>query len=208
VSNGNLAKILSQEHDAQSLREDEISFLTSNLIGGGVDTTASTTITFIFAMCAFPRVQKEAQRMLDKVLGKRCPTWSDEVDLPYIRACVEESLRWRTVTVLGGIPHAPIQDDVYQGYQIPKGTWITGNMWSIHRDPQCFPDPDEFKPERFLDRASQPDFPVKKGHSAFGWGRRQCSGQPLAEQGLFLTLACLLWAFDIQPGLGDDVGQD
>ena len=207
----NFAKTLFKEKEASRLRDEEISFLTGNMIGGGVDTTASTTITFLLAMCAFPDVQRKAQAEIDAVVGgrdgdasSRMPDWIDEAALPYIRACVDESLRWRTVTILGGIPHAPSQDDVYGDYHIPQGTWITGNLWAIHRDPKEFPEPDVFKPERFLD-PDRPPFPTKKGHSAFGWGRRQCSGQPLAEQGLFLTFARLLWAFDIRPGLDADV---
>lgn len=199
------ASLLSREQKSQDLKDEEISFLTGNLIGGGVDTTASTTIAFILAMCAFPEVQKKAQDSIEKAVGDRMPDWEDEQNLAYIRACVEETLRWRTVTVLGGIPHAPIQDNEYRGYHIPKGTWITGNIWSIHRDPKCFPDPDVFKPERFMSRDREPPFPVKRGHSAFGWGRRQCSGQPLAEQGLFLTFARLLWSFDMKPALRPDL---
>ena len=200
----NFAKALFKEKEANGLRDEEISFLTGNMIGGGVDTTASTTITFILAMCAFPEVQKKAQQLIDEVVGSdRLPEWEDEANLQYIRACVDESLRWRTVTILGGIPHAPSEDDVYGDYYIPKGTWITGNLWAIHRNPSEYPDPDEFKPERFITR-DRP-FPNKKGHNAFGWGRRQCSGQPLAEQGLFLTFARLLWAFEIRPGLDSNV---
>ncbi|KAE8313537.1 cytochrome P450 [Aspergillus transmontanensis] len=191
---------LMQEHEKGKLLDEEIAFLTGNLIGGGVDTTSSTTISFIFAMCAFPDVQQKAYAEIDRVVGdNRMPDWSDEENLPYCRALVSECLRWRTVTILGGIPHAPVQDDVYEGYTIPKGTWIAGNMWSIHRNPRDFPDPDRFKPERFL--GDRRPFLNKKGHSAFGWGRRQCSGQPLAEQELFLTFARLLWAFKMMPAL-------
>ncbi len=88
---------------------------------------------------------------------------------------------------------------MYGDYFIPKDTWITGNLWAIHRNPREFPDPDTFRPERFL-KAEAP-YPNKKGHNAFGWGRRQCSGQPLAEQGLFLTFSRILWSFNLQPGL-------
>ncbi|KAJ4176540.1 hypothetical protein NW755_014354 [Fusarium falciforme] len=204
-TNGMLfSDLLLKESKTADLSDAEMSFLAGNLIGGGVDTTASTTLTFIFAMCAFPEVQKMAHACIEQAVGGRLPDWEDEPSLAYIRACVEETLRWRTVTILGGIPHAPIQDDVYRGYLIPRGTWITGNMWAIHRDPKCFPNPDEYRPERFIDRDQEPPFPVKKGHSAFGWGRRQCSGQPLAEQGLFLTFARLLWTFEMKPALLPD----
>ena len=121
---------------------------------------------------------------------------------------VKEALRWRTVTILAGIPHANTVDLDYQGYHFLAGTNFTSNMWAIHRHPRDFPDPDRFMPERFLegeDSAKQP-YPNKYGMNPFGWGRRQCSGQPLAEQGLFYSLARMMWAFDILPGLDEHVG--
>jgi cytochrome P450 len=121
---------LMQESEKGKLSDEEIAFLTGNLIGGGVDTMLSTIISFIFAMCAFPAVQKRAFVEISSVvqLGDRMPDWADGENLPYCRALVSECLRWRTVMMLSGIPHAPIQDDVYKGYTIPKGTWIAGNM--------------------------------------------------------------------------------
>ncbi|KAH8822091.1 cytochrome P450 [Xylogone sp. PMI_703] len=203
-SQSSFSKLLIKEKETSNLRDEEVAFLTGNPIGGGVDTTASTTITFIFAMCIFQDVQAKALEELDRIVGQdRMPEWTDEKHLLYCQAIVSETLRWRTVTILGGIPHAPIQDDVFGDYLIPKDTWIAGNMWTIHRNPKDFPDPDRFEPERFLDR-KQP-FPNKKGHSVFGWGRRQCSGQPLAEQGLFLTMARLLWAFKMEPAVDKNV---
>lgn len=201
-----------------SISDTEIAQLTANLIGGGVDTTSSTLISLILALATFPEAQRTAHEELDRVVGRnRMPDWEDEAHLPYISAIVSEVLRWRTVTVLGGLPHAPIQDDVYMGYHIPKDTWIVGNIWAIHRHPRDYPDPDSFRPERFLpddedennnnnnNKWKRPH-PSKKGHSAFGWGRRQCSGQPLAEQGLFIATARLLWAFEVRPGIDREGG--
>ncbi|KAE8421101.1 cytochrome P450 [Aspergillus pseudocaelatus] len=145
---------LIKEYEKGKLTDEEIAFLTGNLIGGGVDTTSSTTISLVFAMCAFRDVQQKAYAEIATVVGDDpMSDWSDEENLPYCRALVSECLRWRTATILGGIPHAPIQDDVYEGYTIPKGTWIAGNI-----------------PERFL--GDRRPFPNIKGHSAFGWGRR------------------------------------
>ena len=120
---------------------------------------------------------------------------------------VKEALRWRTVIILAGIPHANTVDLDYQGYHFPAGTNFTSNMWAIHRHPRDFPDLDRFMPKRFLegeDSAKQP-YPNKYGMNPFGWGRRQCSGQPLAEQGLLDSLARMMWAFDILPGLDEHV---
>lgn len=50
-------------------------------------------------------------------------------------------------------------------------------------------------------------FPGEKGYMTFGWGRRVCSGQGLAEQGTFITIARLLWGFKIQKAL-DEKGNE
>jgi len=107
------------------LSKEEIGGLTSSLIGGGVDTTTSTMLSFILACIAFPDAIKPAQDEIDKVVGSdRVPDWNDEMSMPYCRAMIKEVLRWRSVAILGGLPHAPIKDDSYRGYFIPEGTSI------------------------------------------------------------------------------------
>ncbi|KAI8236849.1 hypothetical protein K4K55_003689 [Colletotrichum sp. SAR 10_96] len=190
------------------LSPKEIASLAGNLIGGGVDTTTTTILVFIFAMCAFPRVQQKAQEEIDRVLAgePRPPTWEDEESLPYCRALLTEIFRWRSAIALGGPPHAPTQDEVYNGMLIPAGTTIIGNLWAIHRNPRDYPNPDEVRPERFLDDAERRPNPSKRGIFTFGWGRRVCSGQPLAEQGVWFTIVELLWAFRMRSV--DEQGND
>jgi cytochrome P450 len=95
---------------------------------------------------------------------------------------------------------------------IPKSTWVQGNVWAIHHHEREFPDPDRFNPERFIN--GSPDhrpFPGERGYMTFGWGRRVCSGQGLAEQGTFITVARLLWGFKIEKALdekGDEIPVD
>lgn len=200
---------LFDEAPKYGLRKDEISSLAGNLFGAGSDTSSSTLITFVLACCAFPEVLPKAWEELDRVVGHhRSPTWDDEPDLVYTKAFVKEVFRWRSVAIIGGQPHAPIQDDEWNGHLIPKGTWTQGNVWAIHHSENEFPDPDRFDPERFLKNSpiSRP-FPNEKGYMTFGWGRRVCSGQGLAEQGTFITVARLLWAFRIEKAL-DGNGQE
>jgi cytochrome P450 len=95
-----------------------------------------------------------------------------------------------------------------QGWLIPKNTWTQGNVWAIHRNEADFPDPDRFNPERFLkDSQYHRPFPNERRYMTFGWGRRVCAGQALAEQGTFISVARLLWAFNIQKAL-DESGND
>ena len=113
------------EQAADILSREEIAGLTSSLIGGGVDTTTSTMLSFILACVAFPEAIELARREIDCVVGQnRVPNWDDEKDLPCCQAMIKEVLRWRSVAILGGLPHAPTKDDEYRGYHIPAGTSI------------------------------------------------------------------------------------
>lgn len=195
-------KALWEKHMEQpgSMTEREIAYATGSLFGAGSDTTASTLQSFILAMTCFPHVAKKAQEELDRVVPKgRSPTWEDMPNLPYCNAVIKETLRWRPVAVMGGTPHATTQDDYYNGLFIPKGTTVMGNLWAIHHNKKYFNDSHNFIPERYLDEAQSglEKYPNRDGHSAFGWGRRICPGKLLAENSLFITIARVLWAFNI-----------
>ncbi|KAL4916495.1 cytochrome P450 [Aspergillus aurantiobrunneus] len=200
------AQRLFEEAPKHNLSREEISSLSGNLFGAGSDTSSSTLVTFALACCAFPETVARAWEELDRVVGpQRSPEVEDEMDLPYVRAFVKEVLRWRSVAVIGGQPHAPVRDDWYKGWLIPKNTWVQGNVWAIHHHEREFPEPDRFNPNRYM--KGSPDarpFPGERGYMTFGWGRRVCSGQGLAEQGTFITIARLLWGFRIERARDED----
>jgi cytochrome P450 len=80
-------------------------------------------------MTLYPEVQRKAQEEIDRVLGAgRLPKMTDRANLPYIEAVVKETLRWHPVAPMG-IPHMSIDDDMYEGYHIPKGSLIMPNIW-------------------------------------------------------------------------------
>lgn len=150
-------------------------------------------------MILFPEVARTAQAEIDRVCGNRLPTLED--DLPYVRCCIKESLRWMPTAVLG-IPHAVIRDDEYMGYTIPKDANVVLNVWTINHNPERYPNPRQFDPTRYandsqtaLESANNPD-PSARDHFGFGAGRRVCQGMHIAERSLFLGISRLLWAFD------------
>lgn len=152
-------------------------------------------------MVLFPEVVKAAQEELDRVCGDRFPTLDDEPNLPYIRGCVKESMRWMPTDILG-VPHAVIRDDEYMGYKIPKGAGTMWNVWAVHMDPKRHPDPRRFDPARYIDdhqtaaeAANNPDA-SKRDHFVFGAGRRLCQGMHIGERSLFLAMSRLLWGFN------------
>jgi hypothetical protein len=78
-------------------------------------------MNFFIAMITFPDVQKKAQSEIDRVIGSdRLPNYDDQLSLPYVTAVLREVVRWKPLVPLG-LPHASKNDDIYQGYYIPKG---------------------------------------------------------------------------------------
>ena len=93
-------------------------------------------------------------------------------------------------------------DDVVDGMHIPKGSTVIMNVWGMHMDPVRYPSPDTFNPENYrgMDLLAA-DYAVsnrsdKRDHYSYGAGRRICSGIHLAERGMWLAMAKLLWAFN------------
>jgi len=170
----------------------------------GGETTVSGLHTFLLAMTLYPEAQLKAQKELDRVLGSqgRLPQFSDRNQLPYIDHIVWEVMRWNPVVPLG-LPHATTEDDIYEGYWIPKGTTVIPNLWAICHDEDTYPEPFGFKPERFEgpNEAGINELPM----ATFGFGRRICPGRWLALDTLWITVASVLAVYNISKAL-DDAG--
>ncbi|KAI0373687.1 CyP450 monooxygenase [Pilatotrama ljubarskyi] len=168
---------------------------------GGADTTISTFQTFFLAMSLHPKVQHRARAELLAAIGPdRLPELSDRDALPFIDAIIKECLRWQNAAPIG-LPHRVVEDDEYNGYFIPAGTVIFPNAWAILHNPDDYPEPDSFLPERFIkDGRLNPDV-RDPATIAFGFGRRICPGRYFADAALFLNIARVLHVFDIAPPL-------
>ena len=133
---------------------------------------------------------EEAQRELDRVVGPdRLPSFDDFPRLPYIKAMINEAVRWQPPAPFA-FPHATTEDDEYMGYTIPNGTVIIPNIWVMSFNPEIFPEPHEFKPERWIQNPNLE-------HTPFGFGRRICPGGHLGWDSIFILTAWLMWAYNI-----------
>ncbi|KAI9459922.1 cytochrome P450 [Lactarius psammicola] len=177
--------------------EETLVGVLGSLYSAGADTTVSSMMTFLIACLLHPDLQKKAQVEIDAVVGReRLPSFEDRPRLPFVDAMCKEVLRWRPVVPLG-VPHAATEDGIYEGFFIPKGAVIVGNTWAIFRDPSNYPEPDTFKPERFLNPdGSLRDDPLLS--SAFGYGKRICPGRHIVDSTLFIYAASLLSVFRIE----------
>ncbi|KAL7629505.1 hypothetical protein AAE478_001026 [Parahypoxylon ruwenzoriense] len=174
-----------------------------NLVG--VITISGPLQFFLMAMMLHPEWQRKAQEEIDRVCGDRMPTTEDFADLPTVRACLKETLRWRSGVPLG-VPHQAEQDGEFRGEKITKGTIILACEWSMNRVPERYPDPETFHPERYLEKgwptyqeplSRYPNFREGVGMHTFGWGRRTCLGQHIVDDEMLVSGAGVLWAFEL-----------
>jgi cytochrome P450 len=190
----------------EGFSDEYASYIPSQLWEAGSDTTSTELYGFYHALLLYPEVPATGQAEIDRVIGSdRMPTLDDMDQLPYVRACVKETLRWLPTAVLGALPHATIADDVYEGYKIPKNSTVVLNVWAIHRDPARHYNPERFMPERYLgdNKSSQESSASidvsKRDHFGFGSGRRICPGMNVADRTMLLGIARAFWAFDVKP---------
>lgn len=186
------------------LSEDIIKKTSGTMYLAGADTTVAALQIFFFAMLLHPEAQKKAQAEIANVIGTdRLPNFSDEEALPYVGALTKEVFRWRPVSPLA-IQHRVIADDIYEGYYIPAGSVVIGNTWAILHDEATFPEPDVFKPERFLPTSADDSTKIPFPDAAFGYGRRICPGRYMARDAVWIAMVSILASFEITKAVDDE----
>ncbi|KAG2067911.1 cytochrome P450 [Suillus decipiens] len=182
--------------DLSAEQDHTVKWSAFSLYAGGSDTIVSTIYSLFLAMTLFPDVQKKAQAEIDAVVGPdRLPSFAYRDSLPYNEALVKEVLRWNVVLPTG-FAHCVAEDDIHDGYYIPKGSLVIPNIWSMLKDPCTYANPSQFNPERFLAKdGKEPETDPRK--MCFGFGRRICPGLHLAEASIWISIVMSLAVFDI-----------
>lgn len=126
----------------------------------------------------------------------------------YLRACIHEALRLSTPNTATMWRRQSPNDRtkeplVIDGHEIPPGTDIGVNMYSIHHNAAYFPDPFIFRPERWLDSSPKQLAMMQKAWAPFTLGAHSCPGKAVAYLEISLTLARTLWRFDFEPAPGE-----
>ncbi|KAI1145323.1 cytochrome P450 [Nemania diffusa] len=179
----------------------------------GIFTVVGPLSYWLVSMVHHPQWQAIVQKEIDEECHGRMPTLEDAPRLPTLRACIKETMRWRP-NVPTGVAHEMEADDVFRGYHLAKGTRILPLDWAFLRNPNKYPDPDNFRPERWLEPGwptyQEPltQFPTIKGMTSFGWGQRQCLGQTLTQDELVVACGALSWCFNLKPKKDLATGRD
>ncbi|KAE8310476.1 O-methylsterigmatocystin oxidoreductase [Aspergillus transmontanensis] len=194
-----LLRLLQKGHyESGSHQEQVLVWTNAEFVMGGSDTTVSAVSSFFVAMALYPEVQHQAREELDRVVGPTTlATFEHRSQLPFIDALVKEVFRWHPASPLGA-PHITQEDQIWDGYLLPKGALLLPNIWTFTHNPSVYHNPMVFKPERFLQGQSSPPEtdPMK---FVFGFGRRICPGRFVTDEKLFLIACHAISCFLISP---------
>jgi len=179
--------------------EPQLEQIILDIFSAGVETLKTTLQWAILHMMHHPEIRKKVQAELSSVVGSdRLPCKADMAHLPYTQATIFEVMRRSTVVPMG-TTHATNRTVEFEGHIIPKNTHVVPLLHAVHMDPEVWDQPEEFRPERFLNEEGKIQKP--KHFMPFGAGQRMCLGDKLAEMELQLFFSSLLHVYDLEnPG--------
>ncbi|MEE6491150.1 hypothetical protein FKM82_016111 [Ascaphus truei] len=196
-----LIKMEQEKKNLSSFFNDNSLVMSTMILFFGGTETVSTTLRFGFLLIMkYPKVAERMQEEIDSIVGRsRFPSIEDRAKMPYTDATIHEIMRFCDVVPLS-LPHCTSQDTIIRGYAIPKGTYVTTVLNSVHYDPTQFAEPSKFNPNNFLDEKGC--FKKNDALMAFSAGKRICPGESLARMELFIFFSSLLQNFNFEPVTG------
>ncbi|KAL0717479.1 hypothetical protein Bca4012_066801 [Brassica carinata] len=181
------------ENAAYKITRNHIKSFCVDLLFAGTTTPAIPIEWILAEIIKSPKTLERLRGELDSVVGtKRLIQETDLPNLPYLQAVVKEGLRLH--------PPEPIFERFSQegfkvgGFYVPEKTSLMVNAYAVMRDPNYWVDPDEFKPERFLEEEERKEQALK--YIAFGSGRRGCPGENLSHIFIGTAIGVMVQGFE------------
>jgi cytochrome P450 len=189
--------LLARDEHGVGMPERQIRDEVMTLLLAGHETTALALSWAFLQLDRNPEARERLAAELSTVLGDGPASPADVPGLPYAQAIVNETLRLYPPAYVTG--REAVRDTTIAGTRIPKRHIVLISMYTTHRDPRFFQDPDAFRPERWLDRL---DKRLPRGaFIPFGLGSRKCVGASFAMMEATLLLATIArrWRFELAP---------
>ncbi|XP_078404874.1 cytochrome P450 4V2-like [Cetorhinus maximus] len=175
----------------QDIREEVDTFMFE-----GHDTTAASINWTLYLLGSHPDALKKVHEELDEVFGNsdRPATMEDLKNLQFLQCIIKESLRlFPSVPIFG---RTLLEECHVGGFKVPEGVNALIIPYALHRDPRYFPDPEEFRPERFSHENSSKMNPY--AFIPFSAGIRNCIGQKFALLEEKVILSSVLRRFHVE----------
>ncbi|XP_027217992.2 cytochrome P450 4C1 isoform X1 [Penaeus vannamei] len=170
--------LLEYSEDGAKLSDEDIREEVDTFMFEGHDTTTAAVNWALYLLGHNPEIQDRLQEELDGIFGDsdRPITMSDLREMKYTENCIKEALRiYPSVPIIG----RELKEDITVGkYHIPAGVTAMIYVYRLHRDPEQFPNPEVFDPDRFLPENCKTRHPY--AYVPFSAGPRNCIGQKFA----------------------------
>lgn len=188
--------LLAQDEDKTGMTDKQVRDEALTLLIAGHETTANALTWAWYLLSQNPEAAARMHKEVDGVLGGRPPTFEDLERLPCTMGVFSETLR--LYPPAWAIGRRAKQDYKIGDQTIPAKSILLLSPWVVHRDPRWWPDPERFRPERWLENAERPKF----AYFPFGGGARMCIGERFtwAEGGLVMATLAQRWKMDLLPG--------
>ncbi|MDQ4148453.1 MAG: cytochrome P450 [Actinomycetota bacterium] len=186
---GLMAELVGHESITEQQVRDELSvaLFAAYVLNG----TALTWAWYLLAR--HPDAQRRLHEELDGALGGREPGANELERLGYTRAVTLETMR--LYPPIWTLSRQVLEDIDVGGYELRAGSQVFCPQYTVQRDPRRYPEPDRFRPERWLEGPR----PAPLTYFPFGWKQRLCTGEPLSwvEQALVVATIGSRWAFEL-----------
>ncbi|KAL2322787.1 hypothetical protein Fmac_027166 [Flemingia macrophylla] len=178
-----------------SLTDDDVKAVIVDVFSAGTETSSAVVEWAMSEMVKNPKVMEKAQAEVRRVYNIKGHVDETELNqLTYLKCVIKETMRLHPPAPLL-LPRESKERCEINGYEIPAGTRVLINAWSIGRNPKYWADADTFNPERFFDTSI--DYRgTNYEYIPFGAGRRMCPGIAFAIADIELPRAQLLYHFD------------
>lgn len=167
-------------HDL-NLSMGEIVAECSAMMNAGTETTTAAMTNTIFLLFTHAEVLAQLREELDKAFpGDEIPTYEAASKLPYLRACIEESLRVRPASSMGLPRIVPPGGRVIAGQFIAEGVTVSVPTYSLLRNEKVFTDATRYQPDRWMTEDQEKKKEMMNSHLPFSTGPRACIGRNIA----------------------------
>lgn len=159
----------------------------------GTETTALTLAWALYECSRNPEVAERIRRESEAVIGNRDPTSADYASLAYTRGVIQETMR--LYPPIWGLIRVAAKDDEISGRQIRAGDRVVLFAYGTHHNAKYWPEPEAFRPERWMSEGGKKRIPTPYTYIPFGGGKRSCIGGAMSQVENTLALSILLRRF-------------
>ena len=177
----------------EQMTEQQLRDEVKSIFSAGYETTSLALAWALFHLAQHPATLETLRSEVDSVLAGREATFADVARLGYTKMVVQESMR--LYPPVWWLQRTAINDDELAGYPIKAGTHVACLMYTAHRHPDHWPEPDRFDPARFRPELVAQHHPF--AWVPFGGGQRVCIGRDMALLEAQLVLSTLIGRYDL-----------